>query len=322
MKQNNTPLLIKYLDAYEKNPLSKVFAPLAESYRKMGQIAKAMEILKKGLKHNPGYLLGHLSLAECYIDEGQHHVAYSTLRPFIENNRDNIRLQRVYAAVCEQIGLHQEALETYKYLLFINPKDNQLAENVRRMEKGDFAKIIKENIKDPFINESETFSSQAFNVEALSSLPTDLETSHWMQKEFVEKKAVVEKKINIPALAPVIKKNETVLSLADLYIEHGNYYKASEVLQKMLQLEPENKEVRQKYHLVEAQLTKSFAPSFPDNPKENTTVEDEGHSVLRALIEKKLKEKDSKKEDLIVKRKERLEFFLDKIKLRANQNHL
>ena len=45
-----SPLLVKYLRAYEQNPKSRVFAPLAEVYRKLGMKEKAFDILKRGLK--------------------------------------------------------------------------------------------------------------------------------------------------------------------------------------------------------------------------------------------------------------------------------
>ena len=49
-----SPLFLKYQADYEKNPRSRVFAPLAETYRKLGMTDKAMEILSQGIRFHPG----------------------------------------------------------------------------------------------------------------------------------------------------------------------------------------------------------------------------------------------------------------------------
>ena len=115
-----SPLLVKYLDAYEKNPKSRVFAPLAETYRKLGMRDKAFEILKQGIKNHPSYLMGYLGLAFCYKDIGKLELAYSTIRPFVESSRDNIRMQKLFGSICYELNYFEEALDTYKFLLFLN----------------------------------------------------------------------------------------------------------------------------------------------------------------------------------------------------------
>lgn len=129
-----SPLFLKYQSEYEKNPKSRVFAPLAEMYRKIGMADKAMEILARGIKFHPTYVLGYLGMASCYFDIQQYSLAYSTLKPFIEQNRDNLRLQRLFADTCVALGKKEEALDTYKYLLFILPKDKEVAELVAKIE--------------------------------------------------------------------------------------------------------------------------------------------------------------------------------------------
>ncbi len=127
-------LFEKYNKMYEANPLSTVFAPLAECFRKMGRKDKALSILREGIKHHPDYLLGYLGLAQCYFDLEQLNLAYNTLRPLIDKNRENIRLLRLFAKTCEKTNHEIEAVEAYKYLLFLNPKDSDAAFKVRKLE--------------------------------------------------------------------------------------------------------------------------------------------------------------------------------------------
>ena len=130
-----TPLFLKYQADYEKNPRSRVFAPLAETYRKLGMTDKAMEILSQGIRYHPTYVMGYLGLGFCYFDLKQFTLAYNTLRPFADSSRDNLRLQKLFADVCIEIQSHEEALDTLKYLLFINPKDREVALKVSFLEK-------------------------------------------------------------------------------------------------------------------------------------------------------------------------------------------
>jgi tetratricopeptide (TPR) repeat protein len=129
-----SPLFLKYQADYEKNPRSRVFAPLAEIYRKLGMTDKAMEILAQGIRFHPTYIMGYLGLSFCYFDLKQYTLAYNTLRPIVETSRDNIRLQKLFADVCLELGYKEEALDAYKYLLFINPRDKEVSQQVTMLE--------------------------------------------------------------------------------------------------------------------------------------------------------------------------------------------
>lgn len=171
-----SPLFLKYQTDYEKNPRSRVFAPLAETYRKLGMTDKAMEILSQGIRFHPTYVMGYLGLAFCYYDLKQYSLAYNTLRPLVESSRDNIRLQKLFADICLELGYREESLDTYKYLLFINPRDRDVAMQVATLES-----LIEEQYKPVhqpiYIPESEFATSkkenshQLFDIDKLDNRP-------------------------------------------------------------------------------------------------------------------------------------------------------
>lgn len=172
-----SPLFLKYQTDYEKNPRSRVFAPLAETYRKLGMTDKAMEILSQGIRFHPTYVMGYLGLAFCYFDLKQYSLAYNTLRPLVETSRDNIRLQKLFADICLELGYREESLDTYKYLLFINPRDREVAMQVATLES-----LIEEQYKPVhqpiYIPESEFKSErnqenshQLFDIDKLDNRP-------------------------------------------------------------------------------------------------------------------------------------------------------
>lgn len=127
-------LLSRYLEQYRRQPGSRVFAPLAEAYRKLGMTDEALKILKEGIKRHPGYVLGYLVLAQCYHDQKKNDAAYQTLLPLTPHHRDNPGLQKLFAQVCLELGNLEEALETFKYLLFLNPRDKHVATQVHALE--------------------------------------------------------------------------------------------------------------------------------------------------------------------------------------------
>ena len=154
-----SPLFLKYQTDYEKNPRSRVFAPLAEIYRKLGMTDKAMEILSQGIRFHPTYNMGYLGLAFCYFDIKQFSLAYTTLRPLLESSRDNIRLQKLFAEICIELGHKEEALDTYKYLLFINPRDRDVALHVSNLERLIYEQY-KPSHRPIYIPESEFISEK------------------------------------------------------------------------------------------------------------------------------------------------------------------
>ncbi|MGZ3788366.1 MAG: tetratricopeptide repeat protein [Bacteriovorax sp.] len=168
-----SPLFLKYQSDFEKNPRSRVFAPLAETYRKLGMTDKAMEILSQGIRFHPSYVMGYLGLAFCYFDLKQFNLAYTTLRPLIESNRDNLRMQKLFSEVCLELGKQEEALETLKYLLFINPRDKDVAEQVTRLER-EIEERYRPNHAPIIIPERELTSEKGhegalFNVDKLET---------------------------------------------------------------------------------------------------------------------------------------------------------
>lgn len=171
-----SPLFLKYQADYEKNPRSRVFAPLAETYRKLGMTEKAMEILAQGIRYNPDYAMGYLGLAFCYADLKQYTLAYNTLRPIVDTSRDNIRLQKLFADICLNLGYKEEALDAYKYLLFINPRDKEVALQVSALESviDNQYKPVHQPIFIPeseFHNEPKSDIARLFDIDKLETKP-------------------------------------------------------------------------------------------------------------------------------------------------------
>lgn len=323
---------------YEKNPRSRVFAPLAESYRKLGLVDEAFKVLKNGLKYHPDYSLGHLVLAHCYYDQGKFQLVYETLKPLLSKNMDNIQMQRIFAEAAIELGHLEEALDTYKYLLFLNPQDKVFAQEVKKLE-DDLQVGLKQLssqqlIKTPQDQPIETSEDDWVQVDFARTervnevedqyLPTEeLEEDAWTMNRpddkivSIKAESVHDKKLeddfyadefeelgDIEEInAQEIATDSPIIShtLIDLYCAQEYFDKAIELLEKIIELNPDDLESRRKMSEVLAKKAASLD-------------EQDGHDELISIIENQVKAKSSKIDRVEAK----FNFFLSEIRERAN----
>lgn len=277
------PLLSKYLESFEKDPSSKVFAPLAESYRRLGMIGDAKKVLNKGFQYHPRYVPGLVTLAHCYFDEGQFLGAYDVLSPLVKEQYENYSLQKLFAFTCYELGKQNEALDTFKFLLFINPKDSEAAQKVSELEEilakelaGDAGINIEESVftESSDATDEDSWSQMDFSNESIAqdSLPQEINSESRQDKDSGE----------------YFEKNEPVIThtLVDLYLNQKLHGKALEVLEKILELSPDDQPTREKYDQVKALLNSSrpSEKSLMDFYDEKFTDPEEGNALAGVEI--------------------------------------
>lgn len=314
MAQSNQ-ILEKYLTTLERDPASRVFAPLAEYYRKNGLVNQAIDTLSQGIKFNPEYVLGHLGLAFCYFDNGDLKRAFDILSPLVDSNRDNIRMLKLFSDICLDLNKKEKALEYLKYLLFINPKDTDAAEKVTRLEnESEKFGPIKFNIQDE-IYEDQT--EILFDVDSMSSSPEKVsEVDEWVKLDL--KQSIVEnetlddwsmsKTVDLPeeTIEEEVREykiNKEVKSstdspvithtLVDLYCNQGYLDKAKDLLEKILELNPNDLKTKLKLQEVERVLSEAYIDDAEDietvtpSPiQDEKLTEDSGRSELMNLFDK------------------------------------
>lgn len=284
-----SPLIIKYEKALEEDPRSRVFAPLAEAYRKVGLLENAFQVLKKGLRFNPDYLLGYLTLAQCYMDRRESGLCYTTLRPLAPQYRDNIKLQKLFADSAYQTENFEEALDTYKYLLYLQPKDKEISERVQELE----GKLHEDVLYSP----SEEIT---FEIDDLKATPeSDKILDDWVQLDLnreedyeeddqemewsleaadeIHEEEIEDVEIEEREVTPVITH-----TLVDLYLQQGHKEKARELLEKILEIQPGNEETLKRLNLL-----KNHNISIEDDLESETLdspSSDEGEGEGRANL--------------------------------------
>ncbi len=132
--QKYPPVLLKYLKMFQDDPTSRIFAPLAESYRKMGLADEAIEICKEGLEHHPDFTGGLVALARAYSDKRMYGEVKATLKKVVDELPDNLMAQRLYAEACLSLAEIPEALSALKMILYFNPNDMDALNLVTEIE--------------------------------------------------------------------------------------------------------------------------------------------------------------------------------------------
>lgn len=114
--------LERYLRIYQQNPDSRVFAPLADMYRRLARYKEAEQICKEGLQRHPYYAGGKVALAYILLDTGRLDEALSEVNAVVTYYPDNLMARKILVRVLAGMGDLQRAQREYQALLQLAPQ--------------------------------------------------------------------------------------------------------------------------------------------------------------------------------------------------------
>jgi tetratricopeptide (TPR) repeat protein len=128
------------------DPKSRVFAQLADAYRKAGLTDEAIETTKKGLEHHPGYATAHLILGRCYLEKQMYALAREEFEGTVKNDPQNLVGYKLLAGTYEKQNMIAEAVKYYQMVLDLDPSDMDLAEKVTALKakQDDMSTVAQE----------------------------------------------------------------------------------------------------------------------------------------------------------------------------------
>lgn len=238
MDEINAEFIERYQRLYEADPRSRIFAPLAEAYRKMGMLKEARDVAESGVGHNPGFAGGRVALGRILYDLNQLEAAARELKKATELAPENILAQQILAECYLKLKKPKDALKSYKMLLFLNPENEKAQRAVKRLEsltadeyeEEIFAmKPLKGAVKSWSEFDLDFQGADAEVERAPTSLGTGANTSVAQQKQ---------------------KFLDRVLSLADAYIVRNDAERAIETLQEAERLLGPDPEVIKRLRLL------------------------------------------------------------------------
>lgn len=134
MTEINPELVERYQILLEKEPTSKVFAPLAEAYRKMGLLPEAKQICEVGVKAHPYFAGGRVALAKVFLEMGKWDEAQAQLAKATELSPDNLLAYQLLAETELKLKNPKESLKAFKMVLFLNPQHEKAQKAVQTLE--------------------------------------------------------------------------------------------------------------------------------------------------------------------------------------------
>jgi tetratricopeptide (TPR) repeat protein len=129
---------IRYLKAkYDQAPQSKLFAPLADAYRKNGQVDRAIELCEAGLARFPNYASAHVILGKCFYDKGATERSRAEFERVIELDAENMVALKFMGDILLAEGKRDDAVSYLRRLIAIDPTNNEVAAMLEGLE-GEF----------------------------------------------------------------------------------------------------------------------------------------------------------------------------------------
>ena len=118
---------------WNENP-EQYFAPLADAYRKAGDLDLALEVVRAGLQKRPNYLSAHIVLGRCLLDKKSDPEALKVFEHVLELDAENIIALRYLGEITERGGDVANAQRWLKRLLEVDPMNDDAVAALKRLE--------------------------------------------------------------------------------------------------------------------------------------------------------------------------------------------
>ncbi len=211
------PEIENYTEKLSQNPTSRVFAPLADAYRKCGMLDEAINVCVKGLKLHPNYMSAHVVLGKIYLQKEMIEDAKREFEKVLEIDFDNLVALTMLGEISRRLNRFEDAIAKYE-------------------------KILK---LDPF-NDNAKRSIEAIRVQSVS-LNKQEEIFNVYQEEVEKEKTGLKVKPPIQKAKKWTSTEDTginTLTMAELYFKQEMFYEAKKVCNKILVREPDNADVK------------------------------------------------------------------------------
>lgn len=124
----------RYRRLLERDPDSRVFAPLAEACRKANRVDEALEIAQAGVARHPTYASGRVALARAQLALERYEDAARELAEALVHAPENALAHRLLGEARTRLGNETGAFEAFARALALNPEDAEAREALARLE--------------------------------------------------------------------------------------------------------------------------------------------------------------------------------------------
>lgn len=235
----------RYQLIYEKNPKSKIFAPLSEAYRKMGLLKEALEVAESGVSLHPDFAGGHVALGRIFIDQENWIEAARQFRTATELSPENILAQSTLAELLLRLKDPKGALKAFKMLLFLQP-DNVKAQNA--------------------VKKLESLTADEYEADLFAMQPLK-EAVRQRENAAIPLIPLAEPTAGLSLDSTELKTLERIISLADAFLVRNDLDQARQVLAEAERQFGQHDEIIKRFKL----LNPSSADNIKDGPESTSS---------------------------------------------------
>lgn len=131
----STPKIEDLRFRLKADPKSRLFFPLAEELRKVGEVGEAEHVLRTGLTHHPTYLSAWVSLGRALREAKKNGDAVEALNKALQIDPGNVVAARLLADAYLDLGEKVEAIKKYKLVHALLPADEDLEALIERLDE-------------------------------------------------------------------------------------------------------------------------------------------------------------------------------------------
>ena len=215
----------------DQNPTSILFARLADGLLQQGEVARAIEVCRRGLRYRPSYPAGHVVMGKCYHAAGHYEEARLAFQTVLQLNADHLAARWYLGKIALQLGRDDLALKYFEQAQARDPFCPELIEQIRKL-RGEEQDKGPESLDTPTDSEDREVVSEREIVtqdllgeddeDDLDALVTSLKREPRSEGE-----------------APII----ATATLAELYASQGLIPEAIAVLEQVIAREPDNEHI-------------------------------------------------------------------------------
>lgn len=124
----------RYEQMLADDPGSRVFAPLADAYRKAGRLNEAIQTARTGLRYNPHYSGGFVVLGRALFEKGELGPAGEAIQKAVEEAPENYLAQKTLAKISMTQGENARALRALQAALLLSPEDVEIQSDIESLK--------------------------------------------------------------------------------------------------------------------------------------------------------------------------------------------
>ena len=254
----------------DRDPNGLGFAPLADAYRRAGDVKQALELLGDGMDRHPEFTPGHVVAARLYVEQGLFTEAEIAARRVLDLDPENVDALRSLVRALEEEGEAVEAAKVREQLAILEPDplEREMPADSSTVEEREVQEDVVEF--DPFapdepeaVEEEEVFDFGTLAPDE-PEVAEEEEVSDFAALAPDEPEALEEEEVlDFAALAPdepEVAEEEEVLDFAALAPDEPEVAEEEEVLD-FAALAPDEPEA------VEEEEVFDFATLAPDEPE-------------------------------------------------------